>query len=70
MSKKTVQNDKKECTHHWVIEPASGGDSQGKCKKCKLVREFSNSGWEDGRGGWGHSISTKGKESIDGKNGK
>lgn len=67
MSKRTVQNDTKECTHHWIIEPASGGDSQGKCKKCKIVRHFSNSGWEDGRGGWGR-LSPEGKKNIETKN--
>ena len=56
MPKKTVQKYKKEeCTHHWIIEPASGGDSKGKCKKCKLVKEFSNSGWNDSHGSWGGS---------------
>jgi len=56
MSKKIVQKYKveKECTHHWIIEPASGGDSRGKCKKCKIVQHFSNSSWNDGRISWGN----------------
>ena len=68
MTKKVVQKYKKECTHHWIIEPASGGDSKGKCKKCKLVREFSNSGWDDGRSSWKESATTSSRltgEKID-----
>ena len=52
MEKKPVQKYKKECIHHWVIAPASGGDSKGKCKKCKTVREFSNSGWSNNKTQW------------------
>ena len=59
MAEKSVQTYKKECTHHWVIEPASGGDSKGKCKKCKRVREFSNSGWTSNKASWSSSLSNK-----------
>ena len=31
------------CVHHWVIEPASGPISRGKCKGCKATRDFANS---------------------------
>ena len=60
MTKKAVQKyTKKECTHHWIIEPASGGDSNGKCKKCKIVKQFSNSGWDDSQTTWGHKMSNE-----------
>jgi len=52
MEKKAVQKYKKDCVHHWEIAPASGGDSQGKCKKCKLVKNFSNSGWDNSKTTW------------------
>jgi len=61
MAKKTVQKYKEseDCTHHWIIKPASGGDSQGKCKKCKIVQDFSNSGWNYSKTSWGHPPPTK-----------
>lgn len=31
------------CTHHWVIDAASGHTSRGVCKLCQEVREFDNS---------------------------
>ncbi len=34
------------CRHHWVIEPANGPSSRGKCRKCHEVRAFSNSIYE------------------------
>jgi hypothetical protein len=30
------------CIHHWVIEEANGGPSNGTCQKCHEVRVFSN----------------------------
>jgi hypothetical protein len=30
------------CTHHWVIETASGATSKGRCKRCGSVRSFRN----------------------------
>jgi hypothetical protein len=35
------------CVHHWVIEPASGPISRGKCKGCKVTRDFVNSIFSD-----------------------
>jgi hypothetical protein len=34
--------DKKECIHHWRIEPATGPTSRGRCTKCHRVRVFDN----------------------------
>jgi len=31
------------CRHHWIIEPATGPISEGKCQNCGEVREFNNS---------------------------
>jgi len=31
------------CKHHWVIEAANGPVSNGKCRLCGEVKEFSNS---------------------------
>ena len=36
-----------ECVHHWVIKPAQGPLSQGRCKICKLTRDFENSVFTD-----------------------
>ena len=30
------------CTHWWLIEPADGETSQGVCKYCGEVQEFTN----------------------------
>ena len=42
------------CCHHWVIQPATGPVSQGKCQNCNEVREFKNyveaSTWGDDKG--------------------
>lgn len=41
------------CRHHWVIQPATGPVSQGRCQSCGEVREFRNyieaSSWGDER---------------------
>lgn len=31
------------CVHHWIVEPASGPISRGRCKRCGEERTFSNS---------------------------
>jgi len=36
-----------ECVHFWVIKPAQGPLSRGRCKRCKLTRDFENSVWTD-----------------------
>ena len=34
----------KNCTHHWVIDPAAGGvESPGVCQKCGAKKRFKNS---------------------------
>ena len=30
------------CSHHWVIQPATGPLSQGICQSCGEVRDFKN----------------------------
>lgn len=35
-----MSND--NCPHHWLIEPAEGTTSWGKCTLCGKRREFSN----------------------------
>jgi hypothetical protein len=32
----------KPCQHFWIIEPANGVTSLGKCKYCGIVKEFVN----------------------------
>ena len=57
----------KECVHHWMIDTASGRESAGKCKKCKLEKVFHNSiEAQDIRGGWTVSLHL-GKQSIKGE---
>ena len=36
-----------ECVHHWVIEPANGPVSEGRCKRCKVTKDFENSVFTD-----------------------
>ncbi len=36
------------CRHHWVIEPANGRYSRGKCRNCDEVRAFENSIYSSG----------------------
>lgn len=31
-----------KCQHYWVIQPADGPVSQGKCQNCGETREFKN----------------------------
>ena len=47
MPKQRGQDTKTECVHHWVIKPANGPVSEGRCKRCKVTRDFSNSVWAD-----------------------
>ena len=36
------------CRHHWVIEPANGRLSRGKCRNCHEERSFENSIYSSG----------------------
>jgi len=38
--KKQIPRD--DCIHHWIIEPAHGRISRGKCTKCEGVKSFLN----------------------------
>ena len=31
------------CVHHWLIEAPNGRESTGKCKRCGVLRSFTNS---------------------------
>ncbi|HEY5475336.1 MAG TPA: hypothetical protein VIK11_01360 [Tepidiformaceae bacterium] len=31
------------CQHHWVIETPNGSVSNGRCKRCGVLRDFRNS---------------------------
>ena len=31
------------CVHHWLIEAPNGRESQGRCKRCGVVKAFTNS---------------------------
>ena len=31
------------CVHHWIIDAPSGRESGGRCKRCGVTRNFSNS---------------------------
>lgn len=33
----------KNCVHHWIVDPADGPTSRGRCKHCGSKRSFSNS---------------------------
>ena len=37
------------CVHYWVIEVAAGPVSKGKCKKCRVIRDFENSVFAESR---------------------
>ena len=49
MPKQQDQDTKTECVHFWVIKPAHGPLSQGRCKRCKVTRDFSNSAWANSK---------------------
>ena len=34
---------KASCVHHWIIAEAAGPTSEGACKKCGIIKPFSNS---------------------------
>ena len=36
--KKTTE----DCVHHWIIDPANGPVSEGRCKKCGARKDFFN----------------------------
>ena len=38
--------DTRACRHHWIIEPANGRHSRGKCRNCHEERTFENSIYE------------------------
>jgi len=38
----SVEATEKKCIHHWVIDPAYGPTSKGKCKRCGTVKLFYN----------------------------
>ena len=31
-----------DCIHHWVIELATAPKSKGRCKRCRIIKTFSN----------------------------
>lgn len=31
------------CVHHWIIDAPNGRESVGRCKRCNIVRSFTNS---------------------------
>jgi hypothetical protein len=33
---------KKPCVHHWLIESPAGPTSEGRCRRCRAVKTFSN----------------------------
>jgi len=37
-----IEPTEKRCIHHWVIDPADGPTSKGKCKRCGTVKLFYN----------------------------
>ena len=49
-----------QCPHHWIIETANGPISKGKCKLCRVEREFNNS--VETWGGWTPQVSKLIKE--------
>ena len=32
-----------KCAHYWIIETPKGPISKGRCKKCKITKDFENS---------------------------
>jgi hypothetical protein len=36
------EKEEVKCRHYWVIQPADGPVSQGKCQNCGESREFKN----------------------------
>ena len=41
-----------EHIHHWIIEPASGPTSVGRCQGCWTKKEFANSSPDHGLYDW------------------
>ena len=50
----TEEQEGPQCCHHWVIQPATGPVSTGKCLNCDEIRDFKNyveaSTWGDDKG--------------------
>ncbi len=50
LEEKTAEETQTLCRHHWLIEPAGGPTSKGRCRVCGEERFFRNSldslGWE------------------------
>lgn len=50
LEEKTTEEKQNLCQHHWLIEPAGGPTSKGRCRLCGEERFFRNSldslGWE------------------------
>lgn len=41
-----AKNDKPQdptCVHYWIIDPSTGGPSNGTCQRCGETKEFQNS---------------------------
>ncbi len=62
-----LDQEQATCRHHWVIGAPEGATSDGRCKRCGEVREFSNSStdslWERD-GGAGATSSSLGRRSA------
>ena len=39
--------EQKKCIHHWIVDPADGPISEGKCKRCGTVALFYNTFTKD-----------------------
>ena len=37
-----VTTERRNCSHHWVIQPANGSVSLGVCRFCRETRKFRN----------------------------
>lgn len=38
----SLRESRRECVHHWLIEPPEGPVSTGVCRKCGARQEFEN----------------------------
>ena len=63
---KKSKMDKKDCTHHLLIDSPNGPQSQGSCKVCGAEREFMNylesSAWSSGEEKKGDDAKNKNKD--------
>ena len=39
---RTQTQREKDCQHHWVIDPAEGATSNGRCRLCGTSKSFFN----------------------------